>query len=79
MDIPISLASCNRREDTQDIPFFQDLIFFPVDPVNQNDLWNLFGYFEPGQDILNPSRLLDLHLVGESTAPLREIISKRRK
>ncbi len=42
------LASRNRREDAQDIPFFQYLFFFPVNPVDQNDLRDLFGYFESG-------------------------------
>jgi len=41
------LASSDRREDTEDIALFEYLFLLSMNPVNQNDLGDLFGYFEP--------------------------------
>ena len=76
LDLPLLLASCDRREDAQDIALLEYLLLLPMNPIYQNDLGDLFRYFEPGQDILYTSRTVNLHLAGETTAPLREIISK---
>jgi hypothetical protein len=74
-----SLASCDRREDAQDITLPQYLILLSMNAIDQNDLGYLFGYLEPGQNILNTGRIIDLHLTGKPAASLREIISKRSK
>jgi hypothetical protein len=46
-----------------------------MNPIDQNDLWDLFGYFEPFQNILNPGVAIDLHLAGKTAASFGKIIS----
>ena len=75
----VSLSSCHRREDAYDISLFENLIGFPVDAIDQNNLRDLFGYPEPFQDILHPGLPLDLHIAREAAAPFGKIIPERRK